>query len=316
MRCGRPPRDHECVTTHEHVVAVGHTAAPARSSAVFESMMDRVAGWFYRVETRSTARALVSELVAPIERKTCWQLAEHAGHARPERMQRLLRTAVWDAHAVRDEELSKTFDTAQASARIVGAGVWWRRSTKPDRRACVMSAQLPGCMAPQNNIRPSRPVRTMVLTAFCLLFPEVNRSLSARPAAGRRTRISMASRIASCLLVPRWLMTSANVDKRRLALTMQPRSASSGQISPTARVMVERSTSNHAASTSCVVACRRCTNVASSRSTNTSLCLAPAPSVRCRVRADNRACCRACQTGPSSATRSANASVDKPVTRR
>ncbi|MDR7304572.1 IS701 family transposase [Haloactinomyces albus] len=58
---------------------------------------------FGRVEMRSAARAFVSGLLAPIERKTCWQLAEHAGHARPERMQRLLHTACWDADAVHDE---------------------------------------------------------------------------------------------------------------------------------------------------------------------------------------------------------------------
>jgi SRSO17 transposase len=38
-----------------------------------------------------------------VERKTCWSLAEHAGHADPQPMQRLLRTAVWDADKVRDD---------------------------------------------------------------------------------------------------------------------------------------------------------------------------------------------------------------------
>jgi SRSO17 transposase len=38
-----------------------------------------------------------------VERKTCWSLAEHAGYADPQPMQRLLRTAVWDAEAVRDD---------------------------------------------------------------------------------------------------------------------------------------------------------------------------------------------------------------------
>jgi SRSO17 transposase len=38
-----------------------------------------------------------------VERKTCWSLAEHAGHADPQPMQRLLRAAVWDAEKVRDD---------------------------------------------------------------------------------------------------------------------------------------------------------------------------------------------------------------------
>ena len=42
-------------------------------------------------------------LLADLEVKTCWQLAEQAGHARPDAMQRLLYRAVGDADAVRDD---------------------------------------------------------------------------------------------------------------------------------------------------------------------------------------------------------------------
>lgn len=42
-------------------------------------------------------------LLSDLEVKTCWQLAEQAGHARPDAMQRLLYRAVWDADAVRDD---------------------------------------------------------------------------------------------------------------------------------------------------------------------------------------------------------------------
>ncbi|MDG4796391.1 IS701 family transposase [Micromonospora sp. WMMD1082] len=64
---------------------------------------DAFAGRFGRVEPRRTATAFVSGLLADIEVKTCWQLAERAGHARPDAMQRLLYRAVWDADAVRDD---------------------------------------------------------------------------------------------------------------------------------------------------------------------------------------------------------------------
>jgi len=47
--------------------------------------------------------AFVQGLLAPVERKTCWSLAEYAGYIDPQPMQRLLRTAVWDADAVRDD---------------------------------------------------------------------------------------------------------------------------------------------------------------------------------------------------------------------
>jgi hypothetical protein len=38
-----------------------------------------------------------------VERKTCWSLAERAGHPDPQPMQRLLRKAVWNADAVHDD---------------------------------------------------------------------------------------------------------------------------------------------------------------------------------------------------------------------
>ncbi|MEU4779878.1 IS701 family transposase [Micromonospora sp. NPDC023633] len=66
-------------------------------------MCDAFAGRFGRVEPRRTATAFVSGLLSDIEVKTCWQLAEQAGHARPDAMQRLLYRAVWDADAVRDD---------------------------------------------------------------------------------------------------------------------------------------------------------------------------------------------------------------------
>src|SRR5690349_3403704 len=62
-----------------------------------------VAGRFARAEPRRTAREFVLGLLSPLERKNCWWLAERAGHGDPQAMQRLLRTAVWDADAVRDD---------------------------------------------------------------------------------------------------------------------------------------------------------------------------------------------------------------------
>ncbi|MCM0673315.1 transposase [Micromonospora phytophila] len=66
-------------------------------------MLASFAGRFGRVEPRRTAAAFVTGLLAEIEVKTCRQLAEQAGHARPDAMQRLLYRAVWDADVVRDD---------------------------------------------------------------------------------------------------------------------------------------------------------------------------------------------------------------------
>ena len=90
-------------TTSDLAVAVGHSVDPGRWGSVFDVVMASVAGRFARVEPRRTAREFVLGLLSQVERKNCWWLAEQAGHASPEAMQRLLRRAVWDADAVRDD---------------------------------------------------------------------------------------------------------------------------------------------------------------------------------------------------------------------
>lgn len=62
-----------------------------------------VAGRFPRVEPRLRARACVRGLLAPLASKNGWTLAEAAGNATPDGMQRLLNRAAWDADGVRDD---------------------------------------------------------------------------------------------------------------------------------------------------------------------------------------------------------------------
>jgi SRSO17 transposase len=66
-----------------------------------DALFARVAGRFGRVEPRRQARAYVMGLLAPVERKNGWQLAEAAGDSSPDRMQRLLNNARWDARELR-----------------------------------------------------------------------------------------------------------------------------------------------------------------------------------------------------------------------
>ncbi|MGV9351199.1 IS701 family transposase [Streptomyces spiralis] len=70
---------------------------------MFDQAIARIAGRFRRVEPRTAARAYLLGLLSGVERKNCWRLAEQAGHARPGPLQRLLRTARWEADEVRDE---------------------------------------------------------------------------------------------------------------------------------------------------------------------------------------------------------------------
>jgi SRSO17 transposase len=63
----------------------------------------RVGRRFGRVEPRRQAMTYVRGLLAGLERKNGWTLAEFAGDSAPDAMQRLLRRARWDADGVRDD---------------------------------------------------------------------------------------------------------------------------------------------------------------------------------------------------------------------
>jgi hypothetical protein len=90
-------------TPDDAAVAAGHSVDPACWRELFDELMFGIAGRFARVEPRRTAREFVLGLLSAAERKNCWWLAERAGHADPQAMQRLLRTAAWDAGGVRDD---------------------------------------------------------------------------------------------------------------------------------------------------------------------------------------------------------------------
>jgi SRSO17 transposase len=71
--------------------------------AGLDDLFALVAGRFFRVEPRLRARAYVRGLLAPLASKNGWTLAEAAGNATPDGMQRLLNRATWDDDGVRDD---------------------------------------------------------------------------------------------------------------------------------------------------------------------------------------------------------------------
>jgi SRSO17 transposase len=72
-------------------------------SAGFEAFAGRFAGRFRRVEARRRMVSYVRGLLSETERKNGWTLAEVAGDAGPEGMQRLLNFYPWDVGGVRDD---------------------------------------------------------------------------------------------------------------------------------------------------------------------------------------------------------------------
>jgi SRSO17 transposase len=72
-------------------------------AAELEGLCERIAPRFQRVEVRRRAGAFLRGLLAGVERKNSWQLAEQAGAATPDGTQRLLNHARWDPDEVRDD---------------------------------------------------------------------------------------------------------------------------------------------------------------------------------------------------------------------
>lgn len=72
-------------------------------AADLDALHRRVAARFRRAEPRRRVLAYLRGLLSPIARKNGWQLAEEAGEASPDGMQRVLAAADWDAGAVRDD---------------------------------------------------------------------------------------------------------------------------------------------------------------------------------------------------------------------
>lgn len=72
-------------------------------TAELDRVHERIASRFTRAEPRTRVREYVSGLVAGLERKNGWTLAERAGEISPDGMQRLLRRADWDVDGVRDD---------------------------------------------------------------------------------------------------------------------------------------------------------------------------------------------------------------------
>src|SRR5947209_4792630 len=68
-----------------------------------DELVTRIAPRFNRIEPRRRALAYLQGLLAPLERKNGWHLAEAAGDHTPDGMQEFLARVHWDADALRDD---------------------------------------------------------------------------------------------------------------------------------------------------------------------------------------------------------------------
>jgi SRSO17 transposase len=105
-------------TTDLEAAAVSTVEGATLACGNLDELMGCLAPCFARVEPRRQARKYVTGLISDVPRKNCWSLAEHAGDATPDKMQRLLERAAWEAgaamRAVRAFAVARLGDPADA----------------------------------------------------------------------------------------------------------------------------------------------------------------------------------------------------------
>ena len=74
-----------------------------RGAAALAELSGRIAPRFRRAEVRSRVGRYLRGLLASVERKNSWQMAEELGDSNAHGVQRLLAEADWDEEAVRDD---------------------------------------------------------------------------------------------------------------------------------------------------------------------------------------------------------------------
>jgi SRSO17 transposase len=87
----------------DQAVAVSFRLDLATWWAGFDDVFARIAGRFAQACSRKRARAYLLGLLSETERKNGWTIAELAGDATPDGMQRLLNFYSWSADGVRDD---------------------------------------------------------------------------------------------------------------------------------------------------------------------------------------------------------------------
>jgi SRSO17 transposase len=106
-----------------HITLTGKATTPADVCCWVQALFRlhaRLAPRFARPEPRRRALAYLQGILSDTARKNGWQLAEHSGEARPDGMQRLLSSSMWDTDGVRDDVRSYVLEQlGQESAILI-----------------------------------------------------------------------------------------------------------------------------------------------------------------------------------------------------
>jgi SRSO17 transposase len=88
---------------HTETASASELQALSHAAEALDEVQARIGPRFRRAEVRRRVRRFLEGLLAPVERKNGWQLAEAIGERGPHGVQRLLLEAEWDQEAARDE---------------------------------------------------------------------------------------------------------------------------------------------------------------------------------------------------------------------
>src|SRR5664279_1461001 len=105
-----------------------------------EGLFARMGRLFYRTESRRHAEQYVRGLLAPIQRKNGWTIAEYVGEAEPKALQRFLNVSPWDVDKLL--ELNRDYVMEHRRRRRF----WWpirpgSRRRAPNRSGCSGSTR-------------------------------------------------------------------------------------------------------------------------------------------------------------------------------
>ena len=136
-----------------HITLTGTTTTPTDIGGWVQALFRlhaRIAPHFARPEPRRRALLYLQGILSDTARKNGWQLAEHAGEARPDGMQRLLSHAVWETDGVRDEVRSYVLEQLgqEAAILVIDESGFPKRGTKSagvGPQYCGTTGQVQNC---------------------------------------------------------------------------------------------------------------------------------------------------------------------------
>jgi SRSO17 transposase len=136
-----------------HITLTGKATTPADIGRWVQGLFRlhaRIAPRFARPEPCRRALAYLQGILSDTARKNGWQLAEHAGEARPDGMQRLLSSSVWDTAGVRDEVRSYVLEQLgqESAILVIDESCFPKRGTKSagvGLQYCGTTGQVENC---------------------------------------------------------------------------------------------------------------------------------------------------------------------------